>query len=596
MTHPPTITPAAPTTAAVSSSGWSGNPVAAEFEALMAEANAAAAEVLTAWHPTSEAGETSQPATAPAHSSSGPRSATTERRISLASDPYLADHSLLQAPEGAPAGARFPIVPMTGTIAIITDAAATLVPERVVVGVRGMRALRPLAVDPEISLSIMASEQARDGDDVTVVTVVVDGSVRQADGSAGPTETYARATVLLADAYPDPPALRESPLTGERAPDTDAAGLYAERWMFHGPEFQGVRELTAIAEDGVRGVVAELPAPGSLLDAAGQLLGYWVAIHPENSLVLPATIGSISFFGPAPGVGDRFTTVVRVRSATAEEAVADLELRDATGALWCHITGWNDRRLQGDAVTVEAFRRPATSTLAREQPGGWFLLVEPWTDPVARDLARSQYLSPPEAIELEGRTPRAARHWLLGRIAAKDAVRAHRWTEGSGPIFPAEVGIGNDAVGAPHVTGVGEDLALSLAHSGPYAAALVGPGPVGVGVDLELVSDAPAEAALLTETELNLLETIAPAAGDAHARAVWVTRFWTAKEAVAKAAGTGLGGRPARFVVTRADNDRLLVVVDGIGRWVTTRSAELPVPYAVGWTRESDILGPNLGS
>jgi phosphopantetheinyl transferase len=137
---------------------------------------------------------------------------------------------------------------------------------------------------------------------------------------------------------------------------------------------------------------------------------------------------------------------------------------------------------------------------------------------------------------------------------------------------------------------------LSLAHSGPFAAALVGPGPAGVGIDLELVSDAPAEAALLTGPERDLLESLAPAHGDPTVRAVWVTRFWTAKEAVAKAAGTGLGGRPARFVVTRAENDRLLVVVDGIGRWVTTRSAELPVPYAVGWTGDSDILGPNLGS
>ncbi len=136
---------------------------------------------------------------------------------------------------------------------------------------------------------------------------------------------------------------------------------------------------------------------------------------------------------------------------------------------------------------------------------------------------------------------------------------------------------------------------MSLAHSGPFAAAIVGRDG-SVGIDLELVSDAPAEAALLTPEERDLLETIAPGTGSAPERATWVTRFWTAKEAVAKAAGTGLGGRPARFVVTRVENDRLLVVVDGVGRWVTTSSGELPVPFAVGWTRESDILGADLGS
>ncbi|WP_344603200.1 beta-ketoacyl synthase N-terminal-like domain-containing protein [Sporichthya brevicatena] len=586
--------------------------VADEFRAFVAEVNSAAADVLAAASPESAAQHRRpSPESAAQHPGTqnpgagvhfrgeggrgdrGPRSAVTERRMSLGSDPYLTDHALLQAPAEAPAGARYPIVPMTGTIALIVEAAAALVPERVVTGVRGVRALRPLAVEPEVALRITATEQPREngGADLTVVSVVVDGSVGD-----GPVETYARATVLLADDYPAAPALRDAPLTRERAPATDGRGLYSERWMFHGPEFQGVRELTAIADDGVRGVVAELPAPGSLLDAAGQLLGYWVAIHPENSLVLPATIGSVSFFGPPPAVGATYATVVRVRSATDVEVVADLELRDGAGNLWCHVTGWTDRRLEGDPVTVEAFRRPATSTLAQEQPGGWFLLVEPWTDPVARDLARRQYLAPAEENELAGRTPRAARHWLLGRIAAKDAVRAHRWAAGHGPIYPAEVGIGNDSLGAPYATGPGEGVSLSLAHSGPFAAALAGSGPGGVGIDLELVADAPAEAALLTESERELLETVAPAGGDPAVRAAWVTRFWTAKEAVAKAAGTGLGGRPARFVVTRVENDRLLVVVDGNGRWVSTRSGELPVPYAVGWTRESDILGTNLGS
>ena len=153
------------------------------------------------------------------------------------------------------------------------------------------------------------------------------------DGVAadGTREALARGTVLLAAEYPPPPALRETALTGERPCPIDATALYEQRWMFHGPAYQGVTRMGALAEDGVRGTVAALPAPGELLDAAGQLLGYWVAPQPENGLVLPATIGSISFYAPPPVPNAQFETVVAVRSVAPDEVVADLDLRDARG-------------------------------------------------------------------------------------------------------------------------------------------------------------------------------------------------------------------------------------------------------------------------
>jgi phosphopantetheinyl transferase len=560
-------------------------PVLAEYHALLAEAGQAADDVLSAWQPAATTPPTT--AAAPPVAPAGPRRQSSDRVLSLDSDPYLLDHCLLQAPDTAPAGERYPIVPMTGTIALITEAAAALVPERTVVGVRGVRALRPLAVDPPLTLHLEATEQPADSNDLTVVSVIVEGSPQ-----GGERETYARATVLLADTYPTPPALREPPLTAERRPDIDAQQLYAQRWMFHGPAYRGVTELTGIAEDGVRGVLTTLPALGALLDAAGQLLGYWIAAQPDNGLVLPATIGSISFYGPPPPVGAQFHTVVRVRSASPEEAVADLELRDTAGRLWCHITGWTDRRLEGNATTIEAFRHPARAVLAEPRAGGWWLLVEPWNDPVARDLAARQYLAPVEREDHAARNPRAARRWLLGRIAAKDAVRSWLWQQGAGELYPGEIRIGNDPSGRPFVTVAGHDPALSpalsLAHSGPFAAALVGPAGSAVGIDVELVDDAPAEAALLTVAERDLLDTICPPEHPDRAR--WVTRFWTAKEAVAKSLGTGLAGRPARFVVTSREEDDLSVLVDGATFRVRTRVGDDPQPFAVGWTPVSAML------
>jgi acyl transferase domain-containing protein/phosphopantetheinyl transferase len=583
--------PAAP--AALEPASWpGGDPVLDQYSALLSDIAGAAADVVSVSRPHARsAAPVAAPAPEPVAPEpvappqpTGPRSRTSTRTLTLATDPYLLDHCLLQAPEGSPDADRFPLMPLTATVAMLMDAAAELVPELTVIGVRGVRALRPVVVDPQLELVVEAAERSAGDSDPDVVTVTIDGVA--ADGTR---EALARGTVLLAAEYPPPPALRETALTGERPCPIDATALYEQRWMFHGPAYQGVTRMGALAEDGVRGTVAALPAPGALLDAAGQLLGYWVATQPENGLVLPATIGSISFYAPPPVQDAQFETVVQVRSVAPDEVVADLDLRDRAGHLWCHITGWTDRRLQGDAGTVEAFRRPATSTLAQRQDGGWWLLAEPWTDPVARDLTCRQYLTTAERAEHDSRNPRAARRWLLGRIAAKDALRSWRWADGAGPLFPAQLEIGNEPAGKPFATGAGtDDLALSLAHAGGLAAALVGPAGARVGIDLELVEDAPAESALLTPAERALLDTIAPAGQEDRAR--WVTRFWTAKEAVAKAGGTGLGGRPARFVVTAVDSDRLLVVVDGVEHWVTTRTGDVPVPFAVGWTRTSDML------
>ncbi|MGH4005287.1 MAG: 4'-phosphopantetheinyl transferase superfamily protein, partial [Pseudonocardiaceae bacterium] len=73
-------------------------------------------------------------------------------------------------------------------------------------------------------------------------------------------------------------------------------------------------------------------------------------------------------------------------------------------------------------------------------------------------------------------------------------------------------------------------------------------------------------------------------------RPSWVTRFWAAKEAVAKAAGTGLAGRPHRFTVQRVDGDRLWVAAgdEALSRWVQTGVGAESEPYAMAWTSQEE--------
>jgi phosphopantetheinyl transferase len=359
--------------------------------------------------------------------------------------------------------------------------------------------------------------------------------------------------------------------------------------MFHGPAFQGVAELGPVADDGIAGELITPLAPGALLDTAGQLLGFWIMMRTaRNRLAFPAGIDRVHYYGSPPRPGERVRCVVRIRSVSATEVVADLQLRRADGRLWASIDRWTDRRFDTDEVTWPVFLFPERNRIAQRQPGGWYLVRDRWPDPATRELVMRRYLSAAERMDYERRAPRAARQWLLGRIAVKDAVRQWLWDAGAGPVFPIEVTVSNDPSGRPRVAGPFPEVPeVSLAHTGSLAAALVGhPGYLpSVGIDIEQITDRDDRtlAAILTDAERSLLDTVC---SSDPARSSWVTRFWAAKEAVAKAVGTGLGGRPHRFAVQRVDGDRLLVAAGegASNRWVQTDMGVEAEPYAVAWT------------
>jgi phosphopantetheinyl transferase len=64
-------------------------------------------------------------------------------------------------------------------------------------------------------------------------------------------------------------------------------------------------------------------------------------------------------------------------------------------------------------------------------------------------------------------------------------------------------------------------------------------------------------------------------------RDTWLTRVWTVKEAVAKATGRGLKGRPRDFQVDAIEGLRMHCG----GRWVTTEPLETANGrFIVAWT------------
>jgi phosphopantetheinyl transferase len=289
--------------------------------------------------------------------------------------------------------------------------------------------------------------------------------------------------------------------------------------------------------------------------------------------------------------------LVRVTSLTDTVLEADAELT-VGGRVWAVIDGWQDRRFDNDPTTRPAERFPERHTLSTARPGGWALLHERWPDLASRELIMRNSLGSAERAEYAQRPPRGRRQWLLGRIAVKDAVRHWLWQHGEGPVFPAEIRVHNDGRGRPYVTGVHgralPALDVSLAHRAEAGVAIVRPHSPrpGPGIDIEEVADR--DPATLTTAlgpaELRLLRALS--ADGTHPESLWFTRFWAAKEAVAKAEGGGFDGRPRDFAVLEAASDGSRLLVSGrLEHAYTVHCAPAANPpalprrtYVVAWT------------
>ncbi|MFF9912369.1 beta-ketoacyl synthase N-terminal-like domain-containing protein [Streptomyces sp. NPDC013457] len=627
------------------------SPLAGELSALLREtAQTAATLMATAGTPrtsgrpaTASVRSTAAPPTAPSgsapavpvqsewESESGAGSASADPRapgtawhdrvrVGVDQMPYLLDHCFFPQREGWPDVAdRWPVVPATTIVAHLMAAAERAVPGSVAVAVQDACFDRWLTAADPVDVPVTVTSQGRD-------RVVV---------SFGPD---ARAVVELADRHPEAPPAPPSPEPGsERVPAHTAQQVYRERWMFHGPSYQGMSRLTAIGDRHVRATLTTPPAPGALLDNVGQVLGYWImATHTERTVVFPVRMRQMRFFGPHPAPGTPVECVIRIVSLTDTVLEADAVLT-VSGRVWAQLTGWQDRRFDNDPHTRPVERFPDRNTLSAVRPGGWSLVFERWPDLASRELIMRNALGGPERSAYAERSPRGRRQWLLGRIAAKDAVRRLLWADGEGPVYPAELVVGNEASGRPYVTGRhGRELPpldVSVAHCAEAGVALAqhrhhhryryphphrprgadegsGAGGCGVGIDIEEVTlpGGATVATALSPAEQELLAARQAVGGDGGGEqaALWFTRFWAAKEAVAKAEGTGLGGRPRAFEVTGAEGNRLTVTVrppDAPTRTYRVSCERVANPpglpprvYVVAWTTGPDPEQPGAGT
>jgi acyl transferase domain-containing protein/phosphopantetheinyl transferase len=499
------------------------------------------------------------------------------RRLDQDEDVFLREHAL-----GGPLALTDPalkpvmVVPLTMSMEMLAQAGAALMPGKVLIGMRDIQAHHWIPVDEPVTLRISARRVSSASHEVEVQ--VQNLGHETADHKGVSAMTVIRGIMIFGDTYPASPPIAPFSLAAERTSRLASANLYDGRLMFHGPCFQGVAAVERSGQDGLIGTLQVLSSEGLfrststprfitdpvVLDAAGQLVGFWAAEFLERGFVVfPYYLKLLNLYGPNQMVGERVICRLKLQLLGTDRIRSDLDVLGSDGKLWMQLNGWEDRRFD----LPQRFHRFWVSP--REVP-----MSLPWQRPLEplpgkdsfecyrlesffehgntlwQDLWASLVLTRRERRAFQSLKGPAIRQqeWLSGRTAAKDAVRTFLKKHYQLDLFPADIEIAQDEygrpiAGGPWAQGLPAVPKLSLTHSNGMAVAIVGHESSGsyLGIDLEVVRQLPSsfESVAFVGDEQRLLAVIPE-----FARTEWILRLWCAKEAIAKALGRGLVDGP----------------------------------------------------
>jgi acyl transferase domain-containing protein/phosphopantetheinyl transferase len=498
---------------------------------------------------------------------------TVERTLSLAEDLYLQDHLFIYA-EGKPLHERLPILPLTMSLEFVAEAASLLSPGLGLIGYENVRGLR--------WIGLLDREQADIRIDCRVESVDEAGGVQRVHGTIFIAEQPSfSATVLFAQSY-------RQDLEGGIA-DSSQDGpwpfgvedLLSERYLFHGPRFWTVNGLHTLGNPGASGSLQAMPRDDlfasqrdpllltdpCLMDGVGQFVGLWMRAHQE--FILPIGVEKIEFYAPPPPPGTTCRLRMEVVSCDFEvrQARFNIELDNEAGEVWARFQGWSDWLLKWPERYDKAARLPQRHVLSEEidLPGlpegavGMLATRECFTGIDLEWAARWLLHSSEMSSFWKASSKDQRRQIVASRAAAKDAARVW-WARkyGTPMPHPAEFCIGHDALGRPYLEPDCDPLLpqISIAHTKAGAVAIAADVPVGVDLEEAARDTRPILPEFATGDECIRINQLA----EAYPREAFETRLWCAKEAAAKALGTGMQGRPKDLEAIECDDEGVVLI------------------------------------
>ena len=532
---------------------------------------------------------------------------------------FLRDHAIGPAPSAQQPGLRSLIVmPFTLSMEILAEAACCLTGGGLkVTGIENTRGSRWLgAEDGPLRLRIVAEKQAftKPGETRVMVRLFLHEEGR------GPAQGVAvfEGLVTLAAAYPAAPAVR-SWSGSERGMINNPAGELYSHGMFHGPRLQGVKHLRRWSETAIEADMQVIPTEdyfafttqpvmrmdGALLDAVGQLAAYWLTEkYSWDWTCFPFQVGHYTQYADPPAAGSRLICRGDVAHKDGVRIEAHFDVFDEQGRLIMRAAHWGSRTFT-IARNLHHFRiDPVTRFMSDHwmpdllAPRGIAArLLQPFAEGYLdqggglwQRMIANLVLNAEERRlfyrELPAVGPRRE-EWLVGRIAAKDAVRDWLAQQHGLRLACADIEIANAADGQPYVSRVWGLPAgvlpptVSISHHGRGAFAACAPAGVQLGVEYQRPQGVQAAELMLSAfsaAEARQFLHSLPADAQKHA----AVALWSAKQAAAKASGRGLEGQPQQWTIAAVEagaSGQLLVRVrHGGGEYaVELHSAETEI-------------------
>jgi malonyl CoA-acyl carrier protein transacylase/phosphopantetheinyl transferase (holo-ACP synthase) len=494
---------------------------------------------------------------------------------------YLLDHAIGGAIRTIGVSERVCLLPLTVALEMMAEAAACLYPELKVVELQEIRAFKRIRVGAE-GFAIRISATPRSGDEATV-EVAIQRPNLEAENIDVEAETLMSCLVLLgsseAKRAPDAPL----PHMSWNKSKFEKRPLYGIDAMFHGPRMQSVKRVEGISGSRIYGSLEVRNASDwfpttagqpnfvldpLLLDNSTQLVLYHLFERDEPvDALLPFMIDSLRILQERIPAEGEVTVWVEMNSVTARGTDADVYVIASHGQLIAKFESIKSRRI----VLADDWRKfiydPARSYLSR--PAAAIVGSFPDTsdriyrfiddsalpqDDATLNWCADYALSPQESRVFETlANSKRKREWLLGRIAAKDSVRLILANSFNRQFTCADIEILNDASGAPEVYISDKRLSLpkigiSITHKDGFAVAVAlrNDREQRIGIDVEKIESREdgLEDLLLTDAERSILSEWL-----SRDRNVALSAAWSAKEAAAKALGTGLQANPKNFEI-----------------------------------------------
>ena len=513
--------------------------------------------------------------------------------------PFIRDYALAahRVSLGNPRLGGLPILSATTCIEIMAEAARRLIPNMRVVHVEDLRGKRVVTLEHNESRVLIHARRIEWPDPDQIAVHVTLRTPVPGQSFSIPTS---EATVCLAQVMPAHETAKPAPLLNPRPANWTRPDIYPDR-LFQGRILQSVSHVFQWGDDGLDYEIV-VPARSDAvratrfplfsvwpltMDGISSGIGLWHSLEKFNgALTLPFRARSIRFLTSIIPEGTRLRVYLRITAKNPRSYVADVMVSDGSGRLLLTAKGWEDLICPITPPVHRLMHRPSDTYLTQEMPpamlgdsavalrGSMVTRVphrifehqhELWLKAVAFAI-----LNPAERDEWLAMRGVATRRieWLLGRACVKDALRRHLLEQHQQNWASTDIPIWTDDSGKPHALGAWQDrtretIDISIAHTSGLVAAAIAVNS-RIGIDLEQLGRDMGDdfsRSVFTPEE----QELAAQSGEGPNT---MLRFWCAKEALAKALGTGIRYSPSDLRTRAIDVSTGHIEIELAGQWL----------------------------